>query len=437
MKLGDLDLSDSGVFERGVPYEYFAFLRKEHPVSWQPRADGSGFWSVTRYKDIMEVENNVEVFSSETGVSPLEVPEEVLAATVGKMIILSDPPRHGTLRKLIMSGFTPKAISKIEERIRQLAVESIDAVIEQGSCDFHDLAAHMPIEVVADLLGVPAEDRQNLFNWANAMFGGEDPRISSAGGMHKAQQEMFAYAMQLAVKRRAQPEDDVFSLVANAQQDGETLSEFDLGCFFLILATAGNETTRTQIVHGAKLLIENPEAAQALREDLALLPNAIEEMLRITTPALCFARKAMTDYVLDGHTIKAGDKVVMWYCSGNRDETVFSEPDRFDIRRTNAREHMAFGHKTGIHRCLGAMLARSELIAMFKELVTRLPDIQLDGEVERLRSNFTNGINHMPVRFSPGKSVNVDASVTFYASNASRPQTCPFTGATANSHSSH
>lgn len=419
MKLGDFDLTDARVFEQGVPYDYFAFLRKEHPVTWCPRADGSGFWSVTRYKDIMAVENNVEVFSSETSVTPLDVPEEVLAATVGKMIILSDPPRHSTLRKLIMSGFTPKAVSKIEEHIRQLAVESIDAVIEDGKCDFHDLAAHMPIEVVADLLGVPAEDRQMLFNWANAMFGGEDTRISSMNGMHKAQQEMFAYAMQLAAKRRAQPGEDVFSQIAMAEMDGEKLSEFDLGCFFLILATAGNETTRTQIVHGANMLIEYPEAAQALREDLALLPNAIEEMLRITCPALCFARKATQDYELAGQTIKAGDKVVMWYCSGNRDESVFSEPDKLDIRRTNAREHLAFGHKTGIHRCLGAMLARTELAAMLKELITRLPDIQLDGEVERLRSNFTNGINHMPVRFTPGKATRAQ-KISFYAANADK-----------------
>lgn len=419
MKIGDIDLTDPHVFERGVPHDYFAFLRNEHPVSWTPNPKGGGFWSVVRYKDITEVEANTEVFSNRTNITPGEVPEETLAATVDRMIILSDPPRHGSLRKLIMSGFTPKAISLIEEHIRQLAVDSIDAVIEDGACDFHDLAAHMPIEVVADLLGVPTEDRQKLFNWANAMFGGGDPRISSLGGMEIARMEMFQYAMQLAHQRRAQPTADVFSQIAMAEENGEQLSEFDLGCFFLILATAGNETTRTQILHATKLLIENPEAMQALREDLSLLPNAIEEMLRITSPALGFARKATQDYEIGGQTIKAGERVMLWYCSGSRDEEVFEHPDLFDIRRKNARDHMAFGSKTGIHRCLGAMLARSELMAILKEIVTRLPDIQLDGEVERLRSNFTNGINHMPVRFTPGKP-NRAQKIAFYAANADK-----------------
>jgi len=396
--------------------------RRLRPNSWTPRPNGTGFWSVTRYNDITEVENNVEVFSNRTNVTPADVPEETLAATVDRMIILSDPPRHGALRKLIMSGFTPKAIAQIEEHIRQLAVDSIDAVIEDGSCDFHDLAAHMPIEVVADLLGVPTEDRQKLFNWANAIFGGGDPRVSSHAGMERARQEMFGYAMKLAVQRRAQPGDDVFSQVALAEMDGEKLSEFDLGCFFMILATAGNETTRTQILHATKLLIENPTAMQLLRDDLSLLPNAIEEMLRITAPALGFARKATQDYVLAGQTIKAGEQVVMWFCSGSRDEEVFANPNHFDILRKNARDHMAFGSKTGIHRCLGAMLARSELMAIIKEVVTRLPDIRLDGEVERLRSNFTNGINHMPVRFSPGKA-NRAQRISFYAGNADKSYT--------------
>nr|WP_180203593.1 cytochrome P450 [Pseudomonas sp. SbOxS1]NYU03320.1 cytochrome P450 [Pseudomonas sp. SbOxS1] len=419
MKLGDIDLSDVHVFEQAVPYDYFAFLRSEHPVSWTARPNGTGFWSVTRYKDITEVEANPEVFSSRTNVTPAEVPEETLAATVDRMIILSDPPRHGALRKLIMSGFTPKAISRIEEHIRQLAVDSIDAVIEDGVCDFHDVGAHMPIEVVADLLGVPAEDRQNLFNWANAMFGAGDTRVSSNAGMERARREMFGYAMTLAHQRRVQPGDDVFSQIAMAEMEGEQLSEFDLGCFFLILATAGNETTRTQILHGTKLLIENPEAMQMLRSDSSLLPNAVEEMLRLTSPALAFARKATQDYQLGGQTIKAGDQVVMWYCSGSRDEEIFANPDEFDIHRKNARDHMAFGSKTGIHRCLGAMLARSELMAFIKEVVTRLPDIRLDGDIERLRSNFTNGINHMPVRFTPGKA-NRAQKISFYAANADK-----------------
>jgi cytochrome P450 len=438
MKLGDVDLTDTGVFAQGVPHEYFSFLREHAPVSWTPDPlAGSGFWSVTRYADILEVENKVEVFTNRTNLTPQPVPDSVLAATVDRMIILTDPPRHSVLRKLIMSGFTPKAISKIEDKIRQLSVESVDSIIETGRCDFHDMAAHMPIEVVADLLGVPQQDRQQLFDWANAMFGGGDPEVSSHEVMAKAQKEMFAYATALGRQRRGAPGDDVFSGVATAQDNGEGLSDMDLGCFFLILATAGNETTRTQILQGTLALIENPEAMLALHRDPSLIPNAVEEMLRYTSPALGFARKATQDYVLNGQTIKAGDKVLMWYCSGSRDESLFTDPHRFDIHRANAREHMSFGAKTGIHRCLGAMLARLELHAIFTQIVTRMPDLALDGPISRLRSNFTNGIKHMPVRFSPGKPVNGDASVRFYASNAARPQTCPFTNVTANQHSSH
>ncbi|HEX8594998.1 MAG TPA: cytochrome P450 [Pseudomonas sp.] len=438
MKLGDVDLTDTGVFTQGVPYDYYRFLREQAPVSWTPDpVAGGGFWSITRYADIMEVENNVEVFTSRTNLTPQPVPDSVLAATVDRMIILSDPPRHGFLRKLIMSGFTPKAINKIEDKIRQLAVESVDSIIESGQCDLHDMAAYMPIEVVADLLGVPQQDRQRLFDWANAMFGGGDPEVSSHESMAKAQQEMFAYATDLARQRRLAPGDDVFSAVAVAQDDGEHLSDVDLGCFFLILATAGNETTRTQILQGALALIQHPEAMQVLHDDLSLIPNAVEEMLRYTSPALGFARKATQDYVLDGQAIKAGDKVLLWYCSGSRDERVFADPDRFDIYRANAREHMAFGSKTGIHRCLGAMLARMELHAIFTQIVTRLPDLQLAGPVSRLRSNFTNGIKHMPVSFNPGKTVNNATGVRFYASNAARPTACPFTGTNAAQHSSH
>ncbi|WAH55383.1 cytochrome P450 [Pseudomonas silvicola] len=418
MELGSFDLSDPHTFIAGVPHEYFAWLRSNAPVSWQPNRQGGGFWNVVRYADIVEVETNVDVFTSRTNIKPLPAPDSSIAALVDRLLILSDPPRHAQLRKLIMKGFTPKAISRIEEKIRRLCVTAVDAVAEAGECDLHDVAAYMPIEVVAELLGVPEPDRQQLFNWANAIFGAGDPEISSLAGSEKAAGEMFQYARDLAIKRRKVPGDDVFSQIAVAQENGEMLSDLDLGAFFLIIATAGNETTRTQILQGMLTLMENPDAMAALRRDPSLIPNAVEEMLRITSPALCFGRKATRDYLLQGQQIKAGDQVIMWYCSGSRDETIFTDPDRFDILRPNARDHMAFGSKAGIHRCLGAMLARSELHAIFKEIVTRLPDIELAGPATRLRSNFTNGIKHMPVRYTPATRV-YDEPARSYASQAS------------------
>src|SRR5690606_29119546 len=392
----------------------------EAPVCWQPRAGGGGFWSITRYDDIAEVERNVEVFTNRTNISPLPVPESTLATTIDRSIILSDPPRHTFLRRSIMSAFTPRALAKLEERIKQCAVEAIDAVIEKGECDWHDVAAYTPIEVVADILGVPAYDRQRLYDWANAMFGSTDPELSSPMQNMMGAMQMLSYARRMAQERRANPGDDVFSLIALAEEDGERLSELDLGATFIVLATAGNETTRTQFLQGTLALIENPDAMAALRADLSLLPNAVEEMLRYTTPALGFGRKAVQDVVINGQQISAGDQVMMWYCSGNRDETVFDDPDTFDIHRRNARNHLAFGASGGIHRCLGSMLARKELIEMFTALVTRVPDIQLAGPVARLRSNFTNGIKHMPVRFTPGKAQGDTAHVSMYATGKSR-----------------
>lgn len=420
MKVGDVDLTNPGSFAQAVPHEYFAFLRKQAPVSWNPRPaemGGGGFWNITRHEDIMAVEKNVEVFTNKTNISPLPIPESTLESTIDRSIILSDPPRHSFLRRAITGAFTPRAIKVLEENIQQYAVNAIDAVIEKGHCDLHDVAAYTPIEVVADILGVPSYDRQKLYDWSNAMFGAGDPELSDRMRNMMGALQMLSYAQKTGLDRRVTPRDDVFSLIANAEEDGEQLSAMDMGATFIVLATAGNETTRTQFMQGVLLLIQNPEAMAALREDLSLLPNALEEMLRYTTPALGFGRKATQDIEMHGQTIKAGDQVMMWYCSGNRDESVFENPDKFDIRRPNAKAHQAFGSQGGIHRCMGSMLARTELKAMFTQLLTRIPDIELDGPVDRLVSNFTNGIKRMPVRFTPGKAFGDASAIPMYASH--------------------
>jgi cytochrome P450 len=330
------------------------------------------------------------------------------------------------LRRAITGGFTPRAIAHLEEKIQLFSAAAVDAVIEKGECDLHDVAAYTPIEIVGELANIRDFDRQRLYEWANAMFGSSDPELSSPMQNMMGAMSMFSYARRLGQERRANPGQDVFSLISSARIDGEELEDIDLGATFIVLATAGNETTRTQFMQGTLALIENPQAMADLRADLSLLPNAIEEMLRYTTPALCFGRKATKDVEVNGQLIKAGDQVIMWYCSGNRDESVFENPNQFDIRRANANKHLSFGANGGIHRCLGAMLARTELKAMLTQLITRMPDIQLTAPVRRLRSNFTNGIKQMPVRFTPGKALNDASHVKMYTTHeSSAPMPAP------------
>lgn len=418
MKIGEINLADPGDFVEAVPHAYFAMLRAQAPISWVPRQGDDGFWSITRHADIIEIERNVDVFTNRCNLLPLPIPDATLARDIDHNLILTDPPRHQFLRRVIMSAFTPKAVSRLHDRIKVLTTEIIDAVIEKGTCDLVDVAAYVPIEVVAEMVDIPEADRAQMFMWANATLGSADPEVAKLMDAREAAEQMFEYARELGQRRRENPGEDIFSAIAAARENGEMLSDVDLGCFFLLLATAGNETTRTQILQGMLTLIQHPEQMRKLQENQSLLPNAIEEMLRFCTPAMCFGRKALRDVEVGGQLIKAGQQVVLWYCSGSRDEAVFADPDRFDIERVNAREHLAFGAKGGIHQCLGNMLARTELLAAFSAILDRMPDIQLDGPVVRLRSNFANGIKQMPVRFTPGTVRGQNSKARLYATQS-------------------
>lgn len=417
MNVGDVDLTSPDSFLEAVPFEYFRFLREHAPLTFSPRATDGGYWNIVRYADIAAIEKDVESFTSRTNVSPMDTSEAQLANTIDNSIILTDPPQHTFLRRSIRDAFVPKAVKQLEESMKVYARNAIDAVIEKGSCDLHDVAAYTPIEIVADILGVPAHDRPKLFEWANAMFGQLDPELSDHQRATLGGFQMFSYARRVTRRRREKPTGDVFSMLANAIRDGRQLTDMELGATFIVLATAGNETTRTQYLHGMAELIARPDVLAELRDDPSLIPNAVEEMLRWTTPALGFARKATRDYELHGQTIKQGDRVMLWYVSGNRDAAVFDDPDTFDIRRPNAAaKHLSFGSVGGIHRCLGSMLAKAELNAMFAESTARLHDLCLDGPIRRLRSNFTNGIKHMPVRFTPGQRLGESSDIAMYAS---------------------
>jgi cholest-4-en-3-one 26-monooxygenase len=328
------------------------------------------------------------------------------------MMLNMDPPLHTRYRRLVNKGFTPRTISALEQKIHETADDIIDAVIEKGEADFvTDIAAELPLVVIADLLGVPQDDRHNMFDWSNRMIGrldseyseGEpvdfdDPEFASQAAM-----ELYAYAADLYTKKRLDPHEDLMSVLTQVELEGDKLSELELELFFLLLTVAGNETTRNLISGAMYTFFENPDQWQKLRDDRSLMPKAVEEMLRYVTPVMNFRRQTTKPTELRGQKIGADEKVVFFHTSGNRDEDIFENPHVFDITRS-PNPHMAFGGG-GPHFCLGANLARMEIRVMFEHLLDRLPDMRQDGDLQRLRSSFINGTKHLPIAFSPGKPV--------------------------------
>jgi cholest-4-en-3-one 26-monooxygenase len=403
MELTDIDLLDPDLFQAGLHHEMFKVLRQQDPVHWAEGGPSGGFWNVTRHADLISVNRDAHVFSSAAhGVFLADLDEEA-GAMVREMMLYMDPPRHTRYRLLVNKGFTPRMIGLLEAHLTAKATAIVDNVAETGRCDFvTDIAAELPLQAIAELMGVPQEDRRKLFDWSNRMIGADDPEFQqNAENPEEATEaatELFIYSHTLAELRREDPQDDIISRLLGAEIEGDKLSELEFDMFFMLLTVAGNETTRNATAHGMKALLDHPDQLAKLRANPELLSGAIEEILRWGTPVMHFARTALSDYELGGKQIKAGDKVVMWHISANRDETVFDDPYTFDIERT-PNEHIAFGGG-GPHFCLGANLARMELRLIFDELLRRLPDIEFDGDVEYLRSNFIGGIKHMPVRYT-------------------------------------
>ena len=396
-----MDIYDLDSYTRAVPHEAFGQLRRESPVHFHPEPNGNkGFWAITKYRDVVSISKDPKTFSSARGGTNLtELPPQELGV-VQLLMVNMDPPRHTKFRNLVSKGFTPRMIAQLEPIIRNAARAVVDKVSQLGECDFvRSLAAELPLIIIADLLGVPQEDRGKLFDWSNRLIGFDDPEFQTSFEDGKAAAaELWMYSNQLASKRRVKPENDLTSVLIQASVDGEQLTELEFDTFFLMLAVAGNETTRNAISGGMLALMQHPEQRQRVIDDLSLIPSTVEEILRWVTPVIHFRRTATCDVELRGQTIKEGDKVAMFYPSANRDEEIFADPFKFDVTRT-PNEHLAFG--VGQHFCLGANLARLELRIMFEELLRRLPDLELAGEVRRLRSNFINGIKSMPVRFTP------------------------------------
>ena len=395
----DVDLTNLETFVQGVPHDQFDRLRREAPVYFHPETEGPGFWCITRRDDLRQLSHDWEHASSERGITLHELTDEQIEQQQ-LMMLTMDPPRHTKLRLLVNKGFTPRMIGRLHDRIREIARDIVDNVAERGSCDFVvDVAAELPLQVIAEMMGVPQSDRHQLFEWSNRMIGSEDPEYAvSAEDATTAAMEMFVYANELATEKRANPGDDIISVLLGAEVEGERLTDMEFDLFFELLAVAGNETTRNLISHGMLALIEHPDQRAKLVADLSQLPQAVDEMLRYASPVMYMRRTAQTDIVLRGEQIKQGDKVALWYIAANHDPEVFDDPHTFDITRTPADDFVAFGGG-GPHFCLGSHLARLEIQVMFEALLTRIPGTALAGPVERLRSNFINGIKHMPVAF--------------------------------------
>jgi cytochrome P450 len=394
----------------GMPEEErdgaFAKLRAERPVSWHEEFEypdlpkGPGFWAVTRWRDIWTVSRNPDVFISSKGTNLSDFPEEMLEF-FGSMINM-DAPRHTKLRLLVNKGFTPRTVARVEEMVRERAVKIVDAIAPRGACDFvADVAAALPLEIICAMMGIPPSDYRRILELTNTILGVGDPEYATTReALMVAVLELFQYAQNLGAERLAHPGDDITSTLMHAEVDGERLSAQEFGSFFILLVAAGNETTRNAISHGMKALTDFPDQRRKWQADFERhKATAVEEIVRWASPVIHFRRTAARDTELGSQKLEAGQKVVLWYNSANRDERKFDDPFRFDVAR-DPNEHLGYGGG-GPHFCLGANLARREIAVMFEELFRRLPDIEISGEPDRLLSAFIHGIKRMPCRFTP------------------------------------
>ena len=398
--LAQVDLMNEDLFEDGPPHELFARMRAEAPVMACTTAEGGDFWSVTKAADISAISKNTEVFSSEKkGVfirEGMPMPLDVM----NQVILGMDPPRHVKYRGIVQKAFTPRIVARQEEQIRGRVNALLDAVCERGECDLvKEISVELPLQVIAEMLGVPQEDRQKLFDWTMQIEESVgNPEVSGV----EALGQIGMYLAGKIGERRAHPGDpgeDLTTALIAAEVDGEQLNDFEIAAMFGLLMFAGNDTTRNTISGGTLAMIENPDEREKLLADPTLIDYAVEEYIRWVTPVMWFKRTPLVDTVVRDVEIAAGDAVVLWYASGSRDEEAVSDPMSFQIDRGKI-AHQGFGGG-GRHFCLGSPLARLELSLVIPELLRRLPDMELAGPITRSRSNWVNGITSLPVSFTP------------------------------------
>jgi cytochrome P450 len=390
----------------------FAALRRERPISFHaefepppglPLPRGPGYWALVRHADILAVSRDPERYCSGRGTNIPDLPE-AFNEFFGSMINMDDP-RHGRLRRIVSRGFTPRQLARLEHDVQRRARETIDRVIDAGECDFvAEIAAPLPLAIICDLMGIPDSQTKFVFEQTNVILGLGDPEyvsepskiVPAALGAGKALADLMG---ELAARAPDRARQDLTSALLDASIDGETLTQQELASFFVLLVVAGNETTRNAISHGMKALCDHPDERRRWAADFeGVAPTAIEEIVRWSSPVMHFRRTVTRDTELSGQPLRADEKVVMWYGSGNRDESVFADPFRFDVLR-QPNEHVGFGGP-GPHHCLGANLARREIRVIFRELLRRLPDLEITGPPELLRSNFIHGIKRMPCAWS-------------------------------------
>jgi cytochrome P450 len=404
-----IDLVSPATFADGHPWAQYAWLRQHDPIHRHAGPDGADFWAITKYADVRTISRQPKLFSSAARGVMMTEPDEAELGAQRLMMLVMDPPQHDRFKLLVSRGFTPRNAQTLGGRVDELAREIVDEVIEHGHCDLvRDIAGRLPSGLIAELMGIPRADGERLYELTEIMHT-NDEAIASRETQMAAIGEMLAYAQYVADRKRAEPGNDIATALVNAEVDGDRLTDAEFQWFFLLLVNAGGDTTRNLVAAGVQLLFEHPDERQRLVADLdGLLPTAIEEMLRYTSPVAHFKRTVLADTELRGRTLKEGDRVVVFYGSANRDEEVFADPDRFDVGR-DPNPHLAFGGG-GPHLCLGMHVARIETAAMLRELLTRLPDLAPDGEMQRLHSSFIAGVQSMPVRFSPGRRLSVPAA---------------------------
>jgi cytochrome P450 len=408
--LGTLDLTDNELFRRGFPHGVFTRLRDEAPV-WQHPATpgterfGGEFWVVSKHADVQALSRDHARLRSYDGPMLQDWPPE----RQGMSIVSMDPPAHTRVRRLISAGFTPRLVARLEDQVRSWAGVVIDHALEQGECNFvHEVAYQVPMHMIADILGIPRSDRKWLFDRVDLFLRSLDPNTALPEPERTAVElEVFEYAHELGAEKRRSPADDVWTKLTEAEIDLEDgsrtrLTEFELDLFFMILTVAGSETARGAITAGLITLVEHPDQLERMRRELTVIPTAVEEILRWTTPATYFRRTATEDVEIRGVTLRVGDRVTLWYPSANRDADAFAEPFRFDITRAE-NPHVAFGGG-GIHYCMGANLAKREIRVMFEELLKRVRDFEILGEpvysVAGLDSAVSLAITELPVRLT-------------------------------------
>ncbi len=395
------DFTNPDLYASRVPSEELAELRRAAPVWWNSQPDSGfeddGFWVVSRHADVVEISRNSDLFGSWENTAIIRHGGQVKdGIDLQRLILLNiDPPQHTKLRQIVSRGFTPRAIGSLREKLTERAAKIAATALESGTGDFvTDVACELPLQAIADLMGVPQEDRKKIFEWSNVMVGYDDPEFEAAGQLAAA--ELVGYAMTMAQDRKQCPRDDIVTRLVNAEIDGDHLGSDEFGYFVILMAVAGNETTRNAISHGMLAFFDHPDQWERYRAERPA--TTADEIVRWATPVTAFQRTAKADTVIGGQEIRKGERVGLFYRSANFDEDVFDSPGKFDITR-DPNPHLGFGG-TGAHYCIGVNLARMEIDLIFNAIADAMPAIRQAGDAERLRSGWLNGIKRLPVTYA-------------------------------------